>query len=374
MRTHAHAVNPFPEGVVEVWLTSEDTGAYGIDLGTDLPTLLRRLVNVVPEGCRLRLGMTNPPYILQHLAAVAEVLNHPRVYKFIHVPVQSGSDTILGEMAREYCVEDFATVVDTLRRLVPGLTVATDIICGFPGETEEDFEETRVLVEKYEFPSLFVNQFFPRPGTPAARLPRVDPRVVKTRTRALAQIFAAQRPYENLLGTRQTLLVTEVATDGEHLVGHDPSYVQVLVPRDVGIELGDTVTVDIVRTGKHFVVGQVVPGTRRPKPTPALAIEEGNSAQRQRRRRQQQHRDNQMQKQQGQQQHQQQMPQGNEEVKQSDTAATTATSSSGSGGAAAVADNNGWITTGWRLEHTVALLGAVVLADVARAAWRAWNK
>lgn len=82
------------EGVVEIWLTSEDTGAYGRDLGTDLPTLLRALLAELPPNARLRLGMTNPPYILEHLDAMAALLQHPQMYAFLHVPVQSASDEV----------------------------------------------------------------------------------------------------------------------------------------------------------------------------------------------------------------------------------------------------------------------------------------
>lgn len=150
---------------MEIWLTSEDTGAYGRDIGTNLPELLWKIVEVekevinpnhhlvcsflnllvspqcllqvIPEGCRLRLGMTNPPYILDHLDEVASVLRHPRVYSFLHVPVQSGSDAVLRDMRREYNVDEFSRVVNILRKKVPGLTIATDIICGFPTETEQ---------------------------------------------------------------------------------------------------------------------------------------------------------------------------------------------------------------------------------------------
>ncbi len=85
-------------------------------------------------------------------------MKHPRVYKFLHVPVQSGSDAVLSEMRREYTRNDFCKVVDVLRHRVPGINIATDVICGFPTETEEDFKETFALCEKYKFPSLFVNQ------------------------------------------------------------------------------------------------------------------------------------------------------------------------------------------------------------------------
>lgn len=69
----------------------------------------------IPEGCRLRLGMTNPPYILEHLEEMSKILNHPRVYSFLHVPVQSGSDSVLADMKREYCRQDFKHVVDFLQ-------------------------------------------------------------------------------------------------------------------------------------------------------------------------------------------------------------------------------------------------------------------
>ncbi|KAI7807090.1 putative threonylcarbamoyladenosine tRNA methylthiotransferase-like, partial [Triplophysa rosa] len=103
------------KGVCEIWLTSEDTGAYGRDIGTDLPSLLWELVKEIPEGAMLRLGMTNPPYILEHLEEMAKILNHPRVYAFLHVPVQSASDSVLMDMRREYCCADFKRVVDFLK-------------------------------------------------------------------------------------------------------------------------------------------------------------------------------------------------------------------------------------------------------------------
>lgn len=141
---------------MEIWLTSEDLGAYGHDIGVTLPELLWQLVDVVPKGCMLRLGMTNPPYIMEHLEVrslvsyvdlghvrsvmpedtslhhthahtwmdtciysppqeMAGILSHPRVYSFIHLPVQCGSDKVLADMKRDYTVADFRHVVDFLR-------------------------------------------------------------------------------------------------------------------------------------------------------------------------------------------------------------------------------------------------------------------
>lgn len=145
------------EGVMEIWLTSEDTGAYGRDIGTSLPELLKKLIGIMPKHTMLRVGMTNPPYILEHLQAMADILNHPNVYSFLHVPVQAGNNNVLDKMNREYLIEEFMEVCDFLIEKVPDMTIATDIICGFPTETSEDFEDTLKLVEKYKFPVLNIS-------------------------------------------------------------------------------------------------------------------------------------------------------------------------------------------------------------------------
>ncbi|NXY06135.1 CDKAL methylthiotransferase, partial [Pteruthius melanotis] len=255
------AKQSFQEGVCEIWLTSEDTGAYGRDIGTDLPTLLWKLVEVIPEGAMLRLGMTNPPYILEHLEEMAKILNHPRVYAFLHIPVQSASDSVLMDMKREYCVADFKQVVDFLKEKVPGITIATDIICGFPGETDEDFQETMKLVELYRFPSLFINQFYPRPGTPAAKMPQVPAAVKKQRTKDLSQLFHSYNPYDHKVGERQSVLVTEESFDSNYYVAHNLFYEQVLVPKDP-LLMGKMVEVTIYEAGKHFMKGQPVSDAR----------------------------------------------------------------------------------------------------------------
>jgi len=252
------AVESFKEGVVEIWLTSEDTGAYGRDIGVTLPDLLWKLVEVIPDGCRLRIGMTNPPYILDHLDEIGKVLNHPNVYKFMHIPVQSGSDAVLSDMKREYKRSDFTRVVDTLRKDVPGVSIATDVICGFPTETDPDFQDTLSLCRDYQFPSLFINQFYPRPGTPAAQMKRVtSTKDVKKRTKAVTDVFHSYEPYTGREGSVYRVLVTDVSHDGRFLVGHNDCYEQVLVPKDDDL-MGKLVTVRVTETSKFSMVGKLV--------------------------------------------------------------------------------------------------------------------
>lgn len=249
----------FKEGVCEIWLTSEDTGTYGRDIGSSLPQLLWQLIEVIPDGCLLRLGMTNPPYILEHLDEMANILRHPKVYSFLHVPVQSGSDNVLADMKREYTLTDFEYIVDFLRTAVPGITIATDIICGFPTETEKDFECTMKLCAKYQFPSLFINQFYPRPGTPAAKMERIPANLVKTRTKKLTDLFYSYEPYayKHSIGDSHMVLVTELSHDKKYYVGHNKFYEQFLLPMDHDL-LGKLVKARIVGITKFSMLGEIV--------------------------------------------------------------------------------------------------------------------
>ncbi|KAF7009240.1 hypothetical protein CFC21_023806 [Triticum aestivum] len=250
------------EGVREIWLSSEDTGAYGRDIGTNLPNLLNAIVAELPadRSTMLRIGMTNPPFILEHLNEIASVLRHPCVYTFLHVPVQSGSDAVLKAMNREYTVSEFRMVVDTLCELVPGMQIATDIICGFPGETDEDFVETVNLIKEYQLPQVHISQFYPRPGTPAARMKKVPSIEVKKRSRELTSVFEAFSPYEGLKGKVERIWITEIATDGVHLVGHTKGYIQVLVIAPDSM-LGTSADAKITSVGRWSVFGEVVEGT-----------------------------------------------------------------------------------------------------------------
>ena len=231
------------EGVLEIWLTSEDTGAYGRDIGTSLPDLLRSIISAMPSPTMLRVGMTNPPYILEHLDAMADIMNHPRVYQFLHVPVQCGSNKVLDKMNREYAIEEFKEVCDFLVENVPNMTLATDIICGFPTETDADFDETLSLVEHYKFPVLNISQFYPRPGTVAAKWKKVPTLDVKKRSTKLTHLFDSYTTNMHYIG--ETVLVWIVgyddrakSSDNPQLLGHTKSYTKVVLDQQEDVLAG----------------------------------------------------------------------------------------------------------------------------------------
>lgn len=255
------------EGVKEIWLTSEDTGAYGRDINTDLPELMMEILKNIPEDVMIRVGMTNPPYIMEHLEKMAKILNHPNCFSFLHIPVQCGSNPVLDKMNREYKVEDFKLVCDYLIANVPGITLATDIICGFPSETKEQFDETLDLIDKYKFPVINISQFYPRPGTVAAKWKRVDTREVKRRSTETAKLFFSYPNYDHLKNTIQRVWVHDNKDEGkapgdDFMIAHTKSYAKVLLKRDNEL-IGKQVLVKINDVHKWHVYGDII--DRNPK-------------------------------------------------------------------------------------------------------------
>lgn len=227
--------NAIGEGVKQIWLTSEDLGAYGIDIGTDIVRLLDAIVEVIEKSndsnIMLRFGMTNPPYMLQHADEVGRILSHPHVFSFLHIPIQSGSDQVLRAMRREYERADFELLVEKLRAIVPSVTIATDIICGFPGETEEDHTETITLIHQHKFPVINISQFYPRPGTPAAHMQRVPTKIAKARSTEVTNVFESYTTNETLLGQEIDVWFDLAEDGGKHKqsVGHSKNYTKVIV-------------------------------------------------------------------------------------------------------------------------------------------------
>ncbi|VDN01510.1 unnamed protein product [Thelazia callipaeda] len=254
--------NALKDGCKEIWLTSEDLGAWGRDINMVLPDLLYAVVEIIPEGCMLRLGMTNPPYILDYLELqnlngkfkdIAKILNHPKVYAFLHIPVQAASDAVLSDMKREYTSADFCRVVDYMIQNVPNVYIATDFICAYPTETEDDFEESMSLVRKYRFPSLFINQFYPRIGTPAAKLKKIDTAEARRRTAEMSGLFRSYSRYgKDRIGEKHSVLVCEMATDGKHYVGHNKYYEHFLIASENCL-LGRWVEVRITDVSKFYM-------------------------------------------------------------------------------------------------------------------------
>jgi threonylcarbamoyladenosine tRNA methylthiotransferase CDKAL1 len=204
------------EGVREIWITSQDCGCYGMDIGTNLPDLLRRVCALDGEYM-IRAGMMNPNHALAFLDELIEAYKHPRVYKFLHIPVQSGDDKVLKDMNRFYTVKDFKKIVKEFRKEIPKITISTDIIAGFPTEDDSSFQRSLDLLEDTRPDVLNISRFWVRSGTEAAKMKQLHGRVTNQRSRRVAEAFNAIALVNNKkwIGWEGRVLVSEKGKRGD---------------------------------------------------------------------------------------------------------------------------------------------------------------
>jgi threonylcarbamoyladenosine tRNA methylthiotransferase CDKAL1 len=247
-------------GFREFWLTSQETACYGRDIGTNLAELLDSVCRVSGDF-RLRVGMMTPNAVMGILEELIGVFCDEKIFKFLHLPVQSGDDRILRLMRRFYSVDDFKEAVNRFRARFRGLTLATDVICGFPGESEEAFGRTLRLVEEVRPDVVNVSKFFARPRTRAAemRTDFVSPSEIKRRSGAagaLAKRVALEKN-KQWTGWRGEVLVDEVGKSAGSWVGRNFAYKPVVV-RSADDLLGKTVNVRITNAFATYLEGEVV--------------------------------------------------------------------------------------------------------------------
>lgn len=219
-------------GIREIWLTATDLICYGWDIDTDLPSLIESITQL-PNKFFLRLGMMNPSYVEPLLSPLLRAMRDERVFKFIHLPVQSGNDEVLKSMKRKYSVDQFKRLISWLRAEFPRITIATDIICGFPGETEEHFQNTLNLVRDITPDVVNVSKFHPRPGTAAARMPQVDAATIKRRSQIASHACReiAVKKNREWIGLSGEILVDEEGSAGTW-VGRNFAYKPVVLEGD----------------------------------------------------------------------------------------------------------------------------------------------
>jgi len=175
------------EGCELIYLSSQDNSCYGKDIGTNLVNLLKKIVQI-NEKFKVRVGMMNPQHILPFLDELVEVYKNDKIIKFIHIPIESGSDKILEDMNRGYKIKDLRRIVKKFRK-IPKINVATDIITGFPTETEKDFNQTLNLIKEIKPEILNISKFGSRPKTKAAKMKQLKSQIIKERSKRLSEEF-----------------------------------------------------------------------------------------------------------------------------------------------------------------------------------------
>jgi threonylcarbamoyladenosine tRNA methylthiotransferase CDKAL1 len=248
--------NLLRSGCVEVQLAAQDTASYGLDIGTTLPELLEKIIDT-PGGFMVRIGMMNPDTAGNILGELAEVIQSPKVYSFLHMPLQSGSDEILQNMGRKYSAVDFLRIAERLRRSVDDISLITDVIAGFPGEKDEDFRRTVNLLRTIQPDKVNVTRYSSRPGTPSSRLYDMPDRIKKDRSRELTRLWlemAAQRN-SKYKGTVLDAIVTEHGR-GNTMKARAMNYTGIVIEGQPA--LGSTVRVMVTESNAFYVMGRIL--------------------------------------------------------------------------------------------------------------------
>lgn len=245
-------------GVNEIWLTSQDTACYGKDLATSLADLLSKVCKI-KEKFLVRVGMMTPNCALELLDGLIKAYRNKKIFKFLHLPVQSGDDEVLRLMNRFYSAGDFKKVVYTFRKEFPKITVVTDVICGFPGESQDAFEHTVKLVEEVQPDIVNISKFFPRPRTPAAKMKQLPPEKVKVRSRRMAEVArkVSFEKNEAWRGWEGEILIDEKGKKPASWVGRNFAYKPVVV-RCNEFLLGRFVNVRVVKVFPTYLEAEVI--------------------------------------------------------------------------------------------------------------------
>ncbi|AAL82036.1 threonylcarbamoyladenosine tRNA methylthiotransferase [Pyrococcus furiosus DSM 3638] len=243
------------QGYKEIWLSAEDTGCYGFDIGTNLAKLLDEITAIEGEF-RIRVGMMNPNHVLKFLDELIEAYKDEKVYKFLHLPVQSGDNEILRRMGRTYTVEEFEEIVNAFRREFPDLNLHTDIIVGFPGESEEAFQRSLELIKRIKPDKVNVSRYSPRPGTIAAKWKQLPGWVVKERSRIMHRV-RLQISYE--INQRYVGRKVDILVHGEGKKGNvdavTMNYKHIIIPRG---EKGEFARAKVNGATSTYLLGEIV--------------------------------------------------------------------------------------------------------------------
>ena len=243
------------DGCNEVWLTSTDNGCYGLDIGADLPELVNA-VSEIDNKFFIRVGMMNPMYMPKIRDDLLKSFESTKVFKFLHVPVQSGSNKVLNDMKRGHTEQTFRDVTNKFRDKFEKFTISTDVIVGFPTETEEDFEATLKLLKETKPDIVNLSRYSQRPGTYAAEMRQIDVTEVKRRSKTAYELIneISEENNKNWIGWEGQVIFDEEHED--QIRGRNFAYKPIFVKEKP--KIGQISTVKIIDSTTHSLIGQIM--------------------------------------------------------------------------------------------------------------------
>ena len=245
------------QGCKEIWLTSTDNGCYGKEMMTSLPELIDAIAKIDGDFW-IRVGMMNPVHLRRTAKALMKSYSNTKVFKFLHIPVQSGSETIVKAMKRGHSVEDFELLANIFRNSHPDSSLSTDIIVGYPDESESDFEDTLSLIERVQPEVVNVSKFAARPGTAAAKLKQLRTTLVSRRTKELVETVktAGNERNERWLDWEGAIIIDEEGSKAGTWIGRNSAYRPVATKNSETL-LGKKVNVKITGFTSYYLTGEI---------------------------------------------------------------------------------------------------------------------
>ena len=251
----AEAKEAIENGACEIQLTAQDTAAFGRDTGEKLSDLIKEVANLDGDF-RVRVGMMHPKNLLNDVDEIIEAMKHPKVYNFIHLPVQSGSDKVLSDMRRGHTLDQYLDIVSKFKNEIPDITLAVDIIVGYPTESDDDFNLTVKLLEEIKPSLIHLSKYQHRKGAISSSLREIPPEIMKKRSKFLSEIKSKITEDENrdLVGSIQNVLVVEKGSKGGFIAKTD-SYIPVIIE---DAQLGTFIKVKITEATATYLLSELL--------------------------------------------------------------------------------------------------------------------
>ena len=252
-----NAKHQLRQNIKQIYLTSQDCSTYQYN-DTTFATLVKQ-INDLDFKFLLRIGMLNPSFLITDFDQLISIYHMNKVYKLLHIPIQSGSDTILKKMNRFYSISEIYDNINILKDQFPLLTVSTDIICGFPEETEKDFNDTIKLIQWLKPEILNISKFTPRPGTKAKNMNQVNSRTIKERSIRLSKIFRESliNMNKNWAGWEGEVLILHSGEKENQAFGRNIAYKNIFIENYIG-DYGKFVNVKIDKVDGFNLFGTLI--------------------------------------------------------------------------------------------------------------------
>ena len=251
------------DGCKEVWLSSTDNGCYGLDIGTNLVCLLQKCRSIVGDF-KIRIGMMNPMYMTYIKEGLIQLFeDSSRFFRFLHIPVQSGSARILRSMRRGHTADMYHNIVNLFRSKYPDITIGTDVIVGFPNESDADFEQTLNLLSESKPDVVNCSRYSLRSGTSASLMEgRLGSEVLKKRSLRVHDLCTRVSQERNMrwMGWQGRIVIDEI--NAEFVQGRNyaykPIFIRRMTSRGNSPRLGDEIQVHVVRCSTHALEAEII--------------------------------------------------------------------------------------------------------------------